>query len=419
MTAPSFLEASAACYGTILDDFSVIACAHEFENELGAAAFATRSVLAPLPSGSFRQDRLKHAVHAFSYEKEVSVFRTDGAELTNYATWLAKSSRVLHEGYMVDPAEEASKDLEKLRDVIGPKLWAASPTTWRAWGNKASFRQRCKEILGVESVPLGIEFVANEATDIHNAVKSFEPDVAGDRIVKLPGVGGQGNLVLTPAASDSWDRDVASLWDRRAVGPLDVVVEHWLPWESTYSASVLVSPGGLQQHIAVCEQHVDASGRFIGSRNDLRLSTADTESMLTWLSPLFEALGRDGYAGVAAFDVVVGSPHLWRGHGYQLPSGQRACVIECNPRFNRHNRVGLVVERLARNWGLDSSTLRWILRDIYPSKGVILSDLVQELWSTSPSLLMGPNAPRPGTLTRMNFTDRRERVMELSVTRTE
>ena len=68
-------------------------------------------------------------------------------------------------------------------------------------------------------------------------------------------------------------------------------------------------------------------------------------------------MATDGVLGVAAIDVIVGDGRGWGESGIPLPSGGRICVIECNPRLNRHNRVGMLVERLSRIWG--SSATIW------------------------------------------------------------
>jgi hypothetical protein len=414
----SILRESRRRYRSILDNFAIVASAHSSENELGAASFATNSLLAPLPADAYRRTRVERSLHTFGGQPRSSAFRTERTSLAKYAAWLSTAAcLVLHEGFMVEPYVEASTQLELLRNVLGDRLWVATPEVWRAWGSKAEFRQRCRNTLGERSVPPGIEFTALVASDIVAANKALGPGDSDIRIVKLPGIGGQGNLVLNSATHKSWGQQIEELWQRRASGPLDIVIEHWLPWEASYSVSYLVPPDAAPRPIAVCEQTIDRKlGRFVGSRNDIDLSDGDIDAMLAWLQPLFEAMGRDGFTGVAAIDVIVDSGKNWNGYGYRLPSGKTVSAIECNPRFNRHNRVGLFVERLARKWKLDSSDLSWTLRDVYPADAVHLRTLINQLQASDaagrPQRRRTPEAPPQA---RLLFADRLDRVMELNV----
>ena len=233
--------------------------------------------------------------------------------------------------------------------------------------------------------------------------------------MKLPGGGGMGNVVLTPDATESWRRSIEELWDenRDLPTPVDVVIETWLPWESTYSVSFFLERGGATIVLAVCEQIVEpTSGAWVGSRTDRPLSEADTTALLGHLQPVVDAMAADGYVGVMALDVIVGPGSGWAAHGLALPSGRRLGVIECNPRWNQHNRIGMVVERLARQWGMDPLDLSWSARDIDPPVGTTLPALLASLEDDRPGIADAPTSDRPA---RMVFAHRLEKAMELTV----
>jgi hypothetical protein len=418
MGLSSLLREGGRRYRSILERFAIVASAHSSENELGAASFATNSLLAPLPSDVYRRTRVERSLRTFGGKPPSSAFRGDRTSLVAYAAWLtAAACLVLHEGFMVDPYMEAGYELERLRDVLGDQLWMATPEVWRSWGSKSRFRERCRDILGELSVPPGVESTALAASDIVAANRALEPGDSDVRIVKLPGIGGQGNLVLGPATREVWRQEIEELWKRKLWGTADFVIEHWLPWEASYSVSFLVQPDGIPRPLAVCEQMVDGRlGKFIGSRNEIDLSDVDIDAMLAWLQLLFEAMGREGFTGVAAIDVIVGSGKGWNGYGYRLPSGKVVSAIECNPRFNRHNRVGLFIERLAGKWKLDSSDLSWTLRDVYPGDGVRLPTFISQLQDsdipgTHQHRRMRDAPPRA----RLLLADRLDRVMELNI----
>jgi len=405
-------------YGMILDEFAVVATDHLCENELGCAAYATRSLLASRPEDTLRRERLDRRLRSFGPGGERSTFRDGPGTLLAHAPWFSSvaPALVLHEGYMVDPAAEGSAEIEKLRVDLGDRFWAVSPELWNAWGTKGPFRRRCRDLLGNLSVPPGIEFTAVEAEQVLGRLTRVDARPAGMTVVKLPGGGGMGNLVLASDSPESRSRRIAELWEthRHLPKPVDVVIETWLPWETTYSVSFLLTPSRTSTLLAVCEQMVDLTTcGWVGSRTDAPLSEADTTAMLGHLQPVVDAMAADGYVGVVALDVIVGPGDGWVDHGLALPSGQRICVIECNPRFNQHNRTGMVVERLARRWGTDSRTLSWSLRNVARPDGTTLPALLASLEDDRP----GEDAPTRDRPARFVFAHRLDQAMELTVSR--
>ena len=88
-------------------------------------------------------------------------------------------------------------------------------------------------------------------------------------------------------------------------------------------------------------------------------------------------------------------------------------VIECNPRFNYHNKIGLVVERFARVWGIPSRDLRWT------SVNVEASELrtVEALLASRPrdAEIAVPPPPERDRPSRRLFAHRTEKAVELTV----
>ena len=156
------------------------------------------------------------------------------------------STNLLHEGYLVEPDAEGSPEIEKLRPELGARFWACSPDVWDTWGRKTLFRDRCRDILGDHSIPPGVEFSVSGVDEVIAAVHRFSTAEAGTIIVKLPGTGGgDHNRVLRADDGNAWTEHVRRLWADRhpdSTGPIDVVIEAWLPWTTTYSVSFLVGP---------------------------------------------------------------------------------------------------------------------------------------------------------------------------------
>lgn len=403
-------------YATILDDFAVVTVTHPVENELGAAAFAARSLLAPRSPDPFRHERITSRLRSLGAGPETSTHRSEPREVRAPTGWSAESSTtLLHEGYLLEPTDEGAREIEKLRADLGGRFWACSPEVWRAWGCKPSFRERCGDILGAHAMPLGVETTATEEAEVVSAVLGFQRKSSGTVIVKLPGSGGDGNRVLRPESADSWPERIRHVWAGRAVEPgrpVDVVVETWLPWTTTYSVSFLVAPDTSPTLVAACEQVLDpATGGFVGSRSHGPLDRADGAAMVAQLVPLLEAMRSDGYVGVAAIDVVVGPGTSWSGRGIELPSGQRMAVIECNPRFNQHNRIGLVVARLGRQWDVPESDLSWTADYLRPAE----PGNIEPLLASHDAAI--PPPPEAGTSARLRFAHRMDFAIEIDVRR--
>lgn len=408
-------RAASEQYGRIIDDFAVITCDYPAEHDFGCAAFATRALLARRPDDAYRNDRIDRWLAVLDDREPHSLFRPRqgllGEGVRRFST---TSSLLLHEGYLHEPMDECADEIDELREQMGERFWAVSRDLWSAWGSKALFRPRCQEILGAGSVPPGIGSVASDAEDVIAALKAFQVETAGPAVVKLPGSGGFANATIEPGQEDA-ESVIRSLWTEHVhhTRPVDVVIESWLTWGSTHSLSFLLSPDRSPVVLATCDQVVDADGVFVGSRSELSLSDDDAASALDHVGRLVEAMDSDGYVGVAAIDVIIGPAGAWGGLGLALPSGQRMIVIECNPRFNYHNKIGLVVERFARVWSIPSHDLRWASMNIEAGE----HRTVEALLASRPqdAEIAVPPPPERDRPSRRLFAHRTEKAVELTV----
>jgi len=343
-------------YDWLLDWPAVIAAHGVQESELGAAAFAAHALLAPLPPDGSGADGVSRWVALLGFD-EPSLFRPRTGSLAGVGDLGRRL--VLHEGYRVHPERENAGAIEALRAQLGGRLLASRPDAWSAWADKGSFRSRAERILGPGSVPPGVCLGPSDETGWNHLAQELGVS-PHRRVLKVPGTGGSGNHVLT--AGEALQPDTAGRLasiDGQAVS--QVVVEEWLPWQVSLSVSFLVLPGDPPHFLAVTQQLVDLdTAKFLGSSDRVALDQRDVDALCAQIVPLFEAMAREGIVGVTAVDLIVGA---WPRVGLALPSGLRMCVIECNPRFNRHNRVGLLVHRLSRLWRVPAESLTWTLRD--------------------------------------------------------
>ena len=318
----------------------------------------------------------------------------------------------------MEPDAEGSPEIEKLRAELGARFWALLRLMSGTPGErKTLFRDRCRDILGDHSIPPGVEFSVSGVDEVVAAVHRFSTAEAGTIILKLPGTGGDHNRVLRADDGNAWPEHVRRLWADRhpdSTGPIDVVIEAWLPWTTTYSVSFMVGPDGDPTFLAACEQVLHpTTAAFVGSRSHGPLDAADRQAMITSLLPLIDAMRTEGFAGVAAMDVVIGPGTSWSGRGLVLPSGQRLCVIECNPRFNQHNRIGLIVARLARQWGIRESQLAWTATYHGPSDGENFAVLFPPSEPPPDSSTPPPDESTPA---RLLLAHRFDAAVELTIT---
>ena len=402
-------------YATLIDDFAVISSDYPAEHDMTAVAFATRALLGRRPDAAYRNERIDRWLALLDDREPHSVFRPrQGLLGDDVRRFTSTSALLLHEGYLHEPLDECAAEIEGLRKELGERFWAVSPDLWSAWGSKRLFRPRCRQILGEGSVPPGVEGVASDVSDVVTLHKHFQAETAGATIVKLPGSGGFANAVLEPDQDDA-EAVIRSLWAEHVhhTRPVDVVVEAWLPWESTHSLSFLLSPHTSPVVLATCDQLVDPDGVFVGSRSDLSLSPDDTDTVMAHVWRLVEAMDADGYVGIAAIDVIVGPADAWGGIGLALPSGQSMLVIECNPRFNYHNKIGMVVERFARVWGIPSRDLQWTCVNIDAGALQTLKALLES--RPQDAEIAVPPPPERDRPTRRLFAHRTEKAVELTV----
>jgi hypothetical protein len=395
------IDSGASPYAWLVDNVAVIGSFHAEENELGAAAFATNAILSPLPVNGAKAFRLLKRTHQLG-PTSTSIFRRRPEDIDQICRF--QKPVVLHEGYRVSPSLEYGDQIEALRSVLGPRLRASPPDVWLRWGSKPSFRRICAELLGENTVPPGAVFETGvEDADLAAFARSLGARQF-PRIVKLPGSGGSGNTVIP--ADQTFDPRLlrtALVSRTNSSDAISIVVEDWVPWRVSLSVSYLIDPILGNVFLAACEQIVDRKkAKFIGSKSSSGLSAEDTRHVVGLVSSLTSAIAADGYVGVVAFDLIVGD---WQGTvGHRLPSGERACVIECNPRMNRHNRIGLLVERIARTWSVRADRLEWKLKDV-SSSGALQPDGL-----TDAKL---PEHPRnPENPVRMDLTDG-DRLMRL------
>jgi hypothetical protein len=415
----------ATSYGRILDDYLLIRWNGGAEDELGYLSAMTRGVLRYAPDGALRRSRMRAMAEEWQRYlgltgEETSVPSPREPALKDVVSERLRSRTapraLLHEGYSVDPDREGAPgvvELARARDAAEGPFLATEPAVWSGWAAKDRFRIRCREIFGEPAVAPGVELAPSGVDVVERATRAVLREYSGTAIVKAPGVCGAGNIVVTHG-SDLYDRLAHAAWSWEETA---VCIEAWLDWEATYGVSFFLPETGPVQPLAVARQQVDERlGRFIGSTSELELSEAELARTLELLFPLFEAMRADGVRGVAAVDCIVAGPNAWGTAGLPLPGGRRLCLIECNPRMTRHTRVGLVVERVARQWGVAAEDISWQLSDSEPPRGRSAAALARRTESscaeTGLPVTAGGDPRRPHFLVAL---DKAERVTTLSL----
>lgn len=396
-------------YRELLTDWAVVCCDHQFENELGAASFARNALLAPLPANPPRAERLLRIRNAFaelgSFDGGISEFRQPGLPLNEQPDPAsATAGAVLHEGYCVEPDAERAGELESIAGIV-----STPRETWRAWGEKPSFRRRCRAVLGEFAVPPGLEVIVRDEAELIECIFAVA-DHSGVAVIKAPGIGGQGNTVINCEQPLTRLGEIDVL--RSAIdGSQELTIESWLPWTVSCSASVFIGPSGTAEFLALCPQEVSQDhAKFIGSTNECSLSGAVLGELAELVCTLGDEAGSDGCRGVVGFDLIVGRRADWGRHGLGLAQGDLVvALVECNPRFNRHNRVGMLVERIADAWEVESNSIVWRLRDVPSLDQALLGE--RGLEQLDGDLRLLSTRPRGRERREIRLLDRLDRTM--------
>lgn len=369
-------DPGASIYSEILDKYTVVTSAHFTENELGVAAFSSHALLSPQPRHEWHRRRSSEWLTIFGEpEGKMAHFRDTPTGILSHADYLIMEGRpILHEGFLVDPLDEGAEQLARLGDATRLPVISSNPAGWLSWGSKPYFRRIVTEVLGAGSIPEGMDVVLNSATDLVQAVSLVGAGSSGALVVKSRGIGGVGNRVISPTCSHGWLGETNRWLDLRGGYPHHIVLERWIPWRLSLCLSFFVESTESFSFLAAAEQKVDTShAKFTGSLSSVTLTDDDMLGTLEWIDPVVRRCAREGIRGVVGFDLIVTSRSLSPGvDGHELPSGDRALLVECNPRFNRHNRVGVFIERLSRLMGVEGQTLLWELTD-HPVSGLAYS----------------------------------------------
>ena len=88
-------------------------------------------------------------------------------------------------------------------------------------------------------------------------------------------------------------------------------------------------------------------------------------------------------------------------------------VNECNPRFNYHNKIGLVVERFSRTWGIPYHQLQWTSRNVAAGRHRTLEALLAA--RPRDAEIAVPPPPEANRPARRLFAHRTEQAIELTV----
>ncbi len=268
---------------------------------------------------------------------------------------------LLFEGYLADSVREHSDLFEALDTeftALGVVVLRPSGLVADTWNNKTRFVNFVRGLHGPEATPPG-EVLPVASTENIVATTRAYLDLTGRAILKITGMGGFGNLIVTrPDLEDgSIERKVTDFLERRP-DVTEVRVESWVRWNQTLCCSFFIDETGEPTPLEVCRQLLSrATAGFLGSSSHVDLAPDDRQALQKILMPFMTMVAGDGMRGFLAVDVIL-SDSAGRPGELRLPiSGQAVKLVEANMRINGHNQDRLCVAQIAARHQRDADRL--------------------------------------------------------------
>lgn len=268
---------------------------------------------------------------------------------------------LLFEGYLADSAREHAERFETLDAEFtsrGVMVIRPSGLVADTWNNKTRFVNFVRTLYGPEATPPGEVLPVASIDNIVATTRAYL-DLTGRAILKVTGMGGFGNLIVTrpDLEKGSIEREVTGFLQRRA-DVTEVRVESWVPWNQTLCCSFFIDETAEPTPLEVCSQLLSrATAGFLGSSSHTRLAPDDRQALQQILTPFMTMVAGDGMRGFLAVDVIL-SDSAGRPGELRLPvSGQAVRLVEANMRINGHNQDRLCVAQIAARHQRDADRL--------------------------------------------------------------
>jgi hypothetical protein len=268
---------------------------------------------------------------------------------------------MLFEGYLADSAREHAALFEALDAefsthgviVIRPARHVAD-----TWNNKTKFVDYVRDAYGPSAtVPGEVLPVAPIEAIVAKANEYLE--LSGQAILKIAGMGGFGNLMVTraDAAEGSVAQQLSAFLQRRPEVD-EVRVESWVTWNQTLCCSFFIDENGDPIPLDVCGQILSrATAGFMGSYSHIDLSLDDRQALQDIVKPFMSMVAADGMRGFLGVDMILSEPSGLPDE-LRLPVSQQAVrLVEANMRINGHNQDRLCVAQIAARHQRDADRI--------------------------------------------------------------
>lgn len=265
---------------------------------------------------------------------------------------------ILFEGYIADSRREhaaAHEALDAAFTARGATVLRPDPGTADRWNSKPRFTAFMRSLYGEHATPPGTSIaspsIAESVPLVIAAVRRFAA-FSGKAIVKVPGLGGLGNLIVDAGDHDADARVTEFL--SRASQAWPVLVESWYPWRHTLGCTFFAAEDGTVIPLEVCAQSVaNATGGFLGGTSITGLSGADRAELQRLIAPFAARVTAEGMRGFFGVDVILSDPRPAHDE-CRLPDCDLAVrFVESNMRVNGQNQDRLFAAQVADCHGRD------------------------------------------------------------------
>lgn len=265
---------------------------------------------------------------------------------------------ILFEGYIADSRREhaaAHETLDATLAARGATVLRPDPDTADRWNSKPRFTEFMRSLYGEHATPPGTAIEPPSPSElvpaVIDAVRRFAA-FSGTSIVKVPGLGGLGNLIIDANDPDAERRVTEFLSRSSRAWP--VLVESWYPWRQTLGCTFFSAEDGSVVPLEICAQSVaKATGGFLGGTSITGLSAVDRAELQRLIAPFAARVTVEGMRGFFGVDVILSDPRPELDECRLPECGYAVRFIESNMRVNGQNQDRLFAAQVADCHGLD------------------------------------------------------------------
>jgi hypothetical protein len=263
---------------------------------------------------------------------------------------------LLFEGYVANSAREHAPFFEALDaefSALGAIVLRANGAVCDRFNDKTRFTDYMKALHGAESIAPGATVPVTPLDGVVAETRA-QLGLSGRAILKVAGMGGSGNLIVSSDEGDARIEERITSFLAEQSHAKTVRVEAWQPWRASVCCSFFITETADVVPMEMCAQVLSAAtAGFLGSSSHTPLTLKDRVALQDMMLPFVRDVAADGMRGFLGIDVILSDASGRPGECLLPDTGLAVRFVETNMRVNSHNQDRLFIARFAACHGLE------------------------------------------------------------------